>query len=62
VRALLVVVLDVGREQLFEMASPEDHDAVEALGSQGADPSFGVCVRQSRQLRLMETVRPEPSE
>jgi len=51
----------VGSEQLLEMASSEDHDAVEALGSHGADPSFGICVRQSRQLHLMETVRPEPS-
>jgi hypothetical protein len=48
VRALLVVVLHVGSEQLLEMASSEDHDAVDALGSHGADPSFGICVRLRR--------------
>ena len=45
VRALLVVVLHVGREQLLEMASSEDHDAVEALGSRCADPPLGIRVR-----------------
>ena len=50
-----------GSEQLFEMASSEDHDAVEALGSHRADSPLGIRVRQSRQLHLMETVRPEPS-
>jgi hypothetical protein len=33
------------------MASPEDHDTVEALGSHGADPSFGICVRLWRPPR-----------
>jgi hypothetical protein len=47
-RALLVVVPDVGREQLLEMPSSEDHDTVEALGSHRADPSFGISVRLRR--------------
>jgi hypothetical protein len=51
VRALLVVVLHVGREQLLEMASPEDHHTVEALGSRCADPPLGIRVRLRRPPR-----------
>jgi hypothetical protein len=44
------------------VASSEDEHAVEALSPSGAHESLGDGVRQSRQLHLMETVRPEPSE
>ena len=43
------------------MATAKDQRPVEALGPDGPDPSLGICVRRSRQLQLMETVRPEPS-
>ena len=39
-----VVVGDVGSQDGFEMASPEDEDPVEAFASDGADPAFGVGV------------------
>jgi hypothetical protein len=39
-----VVVGDVGSQDGFEMASPEDEDPVEAFASEGADPAFGVGV------------------
>jgi hypothetical protein len=45
----------------LEMAPIPDEDPVEALGPHGPDESLGVGVRRSRQLHLMETVRPEPS-
>jgi len=62
VRTLAVVVLDIGLDHGLQMAAVDDHDPVETLASNGADPALGVGVRQSRQLHLMETVRPEPSE
>ena len=39
-----VVVGDVGFQDGFEMAAPEDEDPVEAFASDGADPAFGVGV------------------
>jgi hypothetical protein len=34
---------------------------VKAVLADGAHPTLGERVRRSRQLHLMETVRPEPS-
>ena len=39
-----VVVGDVGSQDGFEMASPEDEDPVEAFAPDGVDPAFGVGV------------------
>jgi hypothetical protein len=38
-----------------------DEQPVEALATRGANESLDKALRQSRQLHLMETVRPEPS-
>ena len=43
--ALLVVMLHVGRKQLLQVTSAKHHDAIEALGSDGADPSLGMGFR-----------------
>jgi hypothetical protein len=40
-----VVVLDVGREDSFEVAAVEDQEPVEALATDAADPAFGERVR-----------------
>ena len=60
-RSRCVVVLDELFEDALEMTLASDEQPVEALGPCGADEPFGVRVRRSRQLHLMETVRPEPS-
>ena len=44
VGSVTVVVGEVGSQDGFEMASPEDEDPVEAFASDGADPAFGVGV------------------
>ena len=62
VRPSCVVVLDELGENPLEMALVSDEQPVEAFPTRGANESFGESVRQSRQLHLMETVRPEPSE
>jgi hypothetical protein len=45
VGAMCVVVLDVGREDSFEVAAVEDQEPVEALAADAADPAFGEGVR-----------------
>ena len=57
----LVVVADVLGEHLVEVSSGDDEEMVEALVADGADEALGVRVRPSRQLHLIETVRPELS-
>jgi hypothetical protein len=58
---MLVVVGRVLGQNLLEMAATEDEDSVEALSTGRANKTLGDRVRQSRQLHLMETVRPEVS-
>jgi hypothetical protein len=60
-RTLPVVVVDVLMKCPFEVAPSEDEHPVQALASDGAHESLGVRVRPSRQLHLIETVRPELS-
>ena len=57
-----VVVPDIAAQDVLEMATRHDEGEVEALFTYGPYPALRVRVRQSRQLHLMETVRPEPSE
>jgi hypothetical protein len=45
---VLVVVAAVDAEHVFEVASAEDQDPVETVGSDGADPAFGEGVRVRR--------------
>jgi hypothetical protein len=40
-----VVVVDVGREDSFQVAAVEDQDPVEALAADAADPAFDEGVR-----------------
>jgi hypothetical protein len=47
-RALRVVVLDVGAEDSLEMAAVEDQEPVEALGTDGADEALGDGIRFGR--------------
>src|SRR6266536_3970592 len=48
VRSVFVVVRDVGRENVVEVAATEDQDPVEAFAACAADPAFGVrpCCRR----------------
>ncbi len=62
VRPMLVAMPDVVAKDGFEVVATENERPVEALFPYGPYPPFSDRVRQSRQLRLMETVRPEPSE
>ena len=55
-----VVVIDELDEDALEVAFVPDEEPVQTLGPHSANESFGERVRQSRQLHLMETVRPEP--
>jgi len=60
-RATPVVVRDVLGKGSLEV-TPGDHEqVVKAVLAGGTHPALGVRVRRSRQLHLMETVRPEPS-
>jgi hypothetical protein len=45
VRAVAVVVVDVGREDSFEVAAVEDQEPIEARMADAADPAFGEGVR-----------------
>jgi hypothetical protein len=60
-RTLLVVVVDVLTKCSFEVTTTENEDRVEAFSPNGPHPTFRVGVRPSRQLHLIETVRPELS-
>ena len=61
VRPMLVVMPDVVAKDGFEVVATENERPVEALFPHGPYPALRDRVRQSRQLHLMETVRPEPS-
>ena len=58
---MLVVMPDVVAKDGFEMTTAKNERPVEALFTYGPYPALRDRVRQSRQLHLMETVRPEPS-
>jgi hypothetical protein len=45
VRAVAVVVVDVGREDSFQVAAVEAQDPIEALTAAAADPAFDEGVR-----------------
>ena len=60
-RPYCVVVLDELFEHTLEVTPVCDEQPVEALATRGANESLDKALRQSRQLHLMETVRPEPS-
>src|ERR687898_2730145 len=45
---VLVVVVAVDAEHMLEVAAAEDEDAVEAVGTDGADPALGDGVRVRR--------------
>jgi len=57
----LVVVPEIFDEDCFKVSSGDDEELVEALPAHGANEPLRESVRRSRQLHLMETVRPEPS-
>jgi hypothetical protein len=47
-RAMSVVVIDVGAECALELAATEDHDPVEALATDRADEPLGERIRLRR--------------
>ena len=57
-----VVVPDIAAQDVLEMATRDDEDEVQALSPYGPNKALRIGIRRSRQLHLMETVRPEPSE
>src|ERR1035438_2875352 len=61
VRPMLVVMPEVVAKDGFEVVATENEHPVEALFTDGPYPPLRDRVRRSRQLHLMETVRPEPS-
>jgi len=61
VRPVLVIVLDVVAKDCIEMTTAKNERPVEALFPDGPYPPLRDRVRRSRQLHLMETVRPESS-
>jgi hypothetical protein len=54
-------VLDELGEHALEVTLVPDEHPVEAFPTRGANEPLGVRVRLSRQLHLIETVRPELS-
>jgi hypothetical protein len=50
-RTVLVVVLDIDSQDLRQMPSSDNQEPVQALGTDGADPSFGERVRLRRSHR-----------
>src|SRR5664280_2159855 len=61
VRALSVVMADVLAKYPFEVTVAQNEQPVEAFGPHGPHPALCVGIRPSRQLHLIETVRPELS-
>jgi len=57
----VVVMPDVLGDYPLQVSSGKHEQVVEAVLWDGTYPALGEGVRQSRQLHLMETVRPEPS-
>jgi len=54
VRPVLVVVQDIGGENVAEVAAVEDQQPVEALAADAADPTFGVRSRLRRPYRRFD--------
>jgi hypothetical protein len=48
VRSMPVVVRDVGVEDSLEVPGSENEETIEAFASDGADPAFGVGIRDRR--------------
>jgi hypothetical protein len=48
VRAVFVVVADVGTHDLLELAAADDQDPVEAFGPQASHPALGMRLRPRR--------------
>lgn len=62
VRARLVVVMDVGTEDQFEVTSRVDEQPIEALFPDGADPALGERVGARRQRHPVPLMSNELSE
>jgi hypothetical protein len=68
VRSVLVVVLAVDAEHVLDMPSAEDHDSVEAVRANRANPALGVGIRVQRtgqagvRITLMPSVRKTSSK
>ena len=47
-RPVVVVMVDIDAEQLLKLSPTDDHDPVEAVAPDGADPALGerVCLRR----------------
>jgi hypothetical protein len=54
VRSVLVVVADVGADDLFELAPAEDQDPVEAFAAQASHPALGMRLRLWRSHRRLD--------
>ena len=50
-RAMRVVMVDVDRQDSFEVAAVEDQEPIEALTADAADPALHVRVRARRAYR-----------
>jgi hypothetical protein len=59
--AMAVVMTGVTTKDTLEMGFVHNEKVVEALRSDRANEPLGKCIRPSRQLHLIETVRPELS-
>jgi len=57
VRALVVVVVDVGPQRALELAASKDQNPVEALAADRTYEAFGVCVRVRRSDRRPDDAR-----
>ncbi len=58
---MFVVVINEFAEDHFELPAMEHKHPVKALPSNSSDETLGEPIRLSRQLHLIETVRPELS-
>src|SRR4051812_29132180 len=60
VRPLSVVVMDIDAKDVFELATPDDQQPVEALAADGADPALHVRVRIRRLHRRPDDRESQP--
>jgi hypothetical protein len=62
VRTMPVVVLDVNPERLLQMRSPNDQQPAQALGTDRANPAFGIGVRLGRLDAAVASGQPAAAE
>ena len=55
---MLVKVLDIGREDVLEVASAEDQEPVKTLAADAPDPALGMRSRLRRSHRRLD--HPDP--